>query len=438
MGLFFTMASKPTHWADIQEKAFTRWCNNHLEDRGRCINDFRTDWKDGLNLIALLEIFTFPKTMPRYNKHPRIPIQKTENIQIALDFLKNEGIKLVNIGPSDIEKGSVKLTLGLIWTIIYHYQICKGGDDLDYAKAKNALLEWVRSKIPEYDIQNFKKDWNDGRALCALNNAIANGCCSDHQSLDSSKGIENCARGIHLGEENFGIKPVLAPNEMNNPRVDEKAMITYISEYRDAVPQEEVHPSRLCRAYGQGLIEGTSGKVAPFTIEIPPDCDLPLEVKVIGPANSSLPPTLTKTGNGTYECSYNPDVAGDYEIHVTLGGQHIPGSIFKVTVLAEISLGGEGKIIVFFSTTSSSAKGRRDVFDLQALLERKEVHKRPDFEPWIPVDILEREDREAVFEKAGTRNLPIVYVDDKYIGDYDTIYNLEEQGKLNDLLNYRK
>jgi len=438
MGVLFAM-SQPTHWADIQEKAFTRWCNNHLEDRGRKINDFRTDWRDGLNLIHLLEIITHPKTMPRYNKHPRIPIQKTENLNIALDFLKNEGIKLVNIGAGDIEKGSVKLSLGLIWTIIYHYQICKGGQDLDFAKAKNSLLEWVRSKIPEYDIQGFKKDWNDGRALCALNNAIKNGCCTDHQGLDSSKGIDNCARGIRLGEENFGIKPILSPDEMNNARVDEKAMITYISQYRDAVPQErEIHPSQLSRAYGQGLIEGTMNDVAPFTVEIPDGCELPLVVKVVGPANKSFPPTITKNADGSYSCSYNPDTPGDYEVHVTLGGEHIPGSVFKVTVLEEISLGGEGKIIVFFSTTSSSAKGRRDVFDLQTLLEKKEVHKRPDFEPWIPVDILEREDREAVFAKAGTRNLPIVYVDDKYIGDYDTILQLEEAGKLNNLLNYRR
>lgn len=50
------------------------------------------------------------------------------------------------------------------------------------------------------------------------------------------------------------------------------------------------------------------------------------------------------------------------------------------------------------------------------------------------MDILTKEDREAVFEKAGTRVLPIVYVDDKYIGDNDTIQMLEEQGKLNGIL----
>jgi len=93
---------------------------------------------------------------------------------------------------------------------------------------------------------------------------------------------------------------------------------------------------------------------------------------------------------------------------------------------------------VFYSTTSSSEKGRKDVMDLQRLLEQKKIHLRPDFEPWLPVDILERDDREAVFKKAGTRALPIVFIDDKYVGDYDTVRDLEETGKLNPLLNFSR
>lgn len=35
-------------------------------------------------------------------------------------------IKLVNIRPDDIVDGNPKLTLGLIWTIILHYQVRMG------------------------------------------------------------------------------------------------------------------------------------------------------------------------------------------------------------------------------------------------------------------------------------------------------------------------
>ena len=37
---------------------------------------------------------------------------------------------------------------------------------------------------------------------------------------------------------------------------------------------------------------------------------------------------------------------------------------------------------------------------------------------------------------AGTRNLPIVYIDDKVVGDTDRCVALEKSGELDKLLNY--
>lgn len=47
-----------------------------------------------------------------------------QNAQMALDFLRYKKIKLVNIRAEDIVDGNPKLTLGLIWTIILHFQVC--------------------------------------------------------------------------------------------------------------------------------------------------------------------------------------------------------------------------------------------------------------------------------------------------------------------------
>lgn len=46
-----------------------------------------------------------------------------QNVQLALDFLRYKKIKLVNIRAEDIVDGNPKLTLGLIWTIILHFQV---------------------------------------------------------------------------------------------------------------------------------------------------------------------------------------------------------------------------------------------------------------------------------------------------------------------------
>lgn len=86
-------------WKRIQQKTFTRWCNQSLKTRGMEISELETDFSDGLKLIALLEVLS-KKKLGRYNKRPRIPAQKLENVALSLKFIKTEGMKLVNIGTS--------------------------------------------------------------------------------------------------------------------------------------------------------------------------------------------------------------------------------------------------------------------------------------------------------------------------------------------------
>jgi len=330
--------------------------------------------------------------------------------------------------------------LGLIWTLILRYQVNRAGDG-----GKDELLRWVQSKIPSYNITGFKKDWNDGRAVNALTDALAPGSASDHASLNPANAKDNCDKGMNAAYNNLGIPKILAPEAMANPRVDEQSVVTYISYFRNAELEgrgkqnEAARLAALCRAHGPGLVEAVAAEETGFVVETP-NATGELQILVEGPQNNARVIVNKRTnsnGTATYDVKYTPDRPGEWKVHVTFGGVHIPGSIFHVRILEAVSLGGEGKIRVFYSTTSSSEKGRKDVIDLQRLLEAKKIHLRPDFEPWIPVDVMERDDREAVFKKAGTRALPIVFIDDKYTGDCDTVSNLEEVGKLNDLLNYR-
>jgi len=49
------------------------------------------------------------------------------------------------------------------------------------SSAKDELLKWVQSKIPEYHITNFNKNWNDGKAL----NALTSKFCVQAMTYDS-------------------------------------------------------------------------------------------------------------------------------------------------------------------------------------------------------------------------------------------------------------
>lgn len=84
-------------WKRIQQNTFTRWANEHLKSINLNINSLESDLSDGLRLIALIEILA-QKQMPKYNKRPTFRSQKLENVSVALKFLENEGIRIVNIG----------------------------------------------------------------------------------------------------------------------------------------------------------------------------------------------------------------------------------------------------------------------------------------------------------------------------------------------------
>ncbi|KAJ8710027.1 hypothetical protein PYW07_009393 [Mythimna separata] len=103
----------------IQKKTFTKWVNKHLKKVNRHVNDLFEDLRDGLNLISLLEVLS-GEHLPR--ERGRMRFHMLQNVQMALDFLRYKKIKLVNIRAEDIVDGNPKLTLGLIWTIILHFQ----------------------------------------------------------------------------------------------------------------------------------------------------------------------------------------------------------------------------------------------------------------------------------------------------------------------------
>lgn len=189
--------------------------------------------------------------MCRYVKQPRMDIQRYNNTQIAFDFMAKVGVKLVNIGNEDITNGNPKLVRGLIWTLMENYQFGK-----PYAEAKNELLAWIQEKIPEYHITRFGQQWNDGKALCALVNAISPGTYPDHAEMDSSQQLANVNKGMDMALEHYAIPRIIDAEDITNPHVPEPLLVTYLSYFPNAVPVYVNNAARV-RAFGPGL------KVAP-------------------------------------------------------------------------------------------------------------------------------------------------------------------------------
>lgn len=104
------------------------------------IRDLTQDLSDGVNLIKLVEILQGRRYYGKVYDQDPTEIQKLMNVQMALDALREDGVKTVNIGSHDIVDGNEKLILGLIWCLVQRYQIaCK-----TKIPPKKLVMAWIQ------------------------------------------------------------------------------------------------------------------------------------------------------------------------------------------------------------------------------------------------------------------------------------------------------
>src|SRR3989338_5631090 len=104
-------------WDQLQTEQFSEWVNSVLAPRLLLVENFATDFSNGLFLIAMIEILS-GKTVPTYSRNPRILAQKIDNVQNAIQHMHSFlGIKVIGCNPQDIVNGNIKQILGLIFLL---------------------------------------------------------------------------------------------------------------------------------------------------------------------------------------------------------------------------------------------------------------------------------------------------------------------------------
>uniref|UniRef100_A0A8C2G9V4 Dystonin n=1 Tax=Cyprinus carpio TaxID=7962 RepID=A0A8C2G9V4_CYPCA len=260
----------------VQKKTFTKWVNQHLLKVRKHVNDLYEDLRDGHNLISLLEVLSGDKlprerdflktlrlvsvadacTVERHgrdhdddddddeDKGPRekgrMRFHRLQNVQIALDYLKRRQVKLVNIRNDDITDGNPKLTLGLIWTIILHFQISEihvTGESEDMT-AKERLLLWSQQMTEGYvgvRCDNFTTSWRDGRLFSAIIHKYRPDLV-DMSRVSTQSSRSNLEQAFGVAEQ-LGVARLLDPEDVDVSSPDEKSVITYVSTLYDVFPK---------------------------------------------------------------------------------------------------------------------------------------------------------------------------------------------------------
>ncbi|KAK7745619.1 alpha-actinin [Diatrype stigma] len=190
-------------------------------------------------LIHLLECLS-NESLGRYAARPKLRVQKFENANTALDFVKSRGIQMTNIGAEDVVDGNRKIILGLIWTLILRFTISDINEE--GMTAKEGLLLWCQRKTAcyeEVEVRDFSTSWNDGLAFCALLD-IHRPDLIDYDALDKSDHRGNMQLAFDIASKEIGIPDLLDVEDVCDvAKPDERSLMTYIAYWFHAFSQME-------------------------------------------------------------------------------------------------------------------------------------------------------------------------------------------------------
>nr|XP_014279625.1 utrophin-like [Halyomorpha halys] len=186
-----------------------RDCNQH-----NAINDLVTDLQDGTNLLSLLEILT-----------------------------GKEYVKLVNISSNDIVDGNPKLILGLVWSIILHWQVHWSLKELmtdaEQTNLEKTLLMWCKQNTqifvtnatlnssPTNQINNFTTSWSDGLAFNALIHNFRPELF-DYANVARRQPNARLNHAFKIAQEFLNIERLLDVEDVNTSVPDKKSIMMYV------------------------------------------------------------------------------------------------------------------------------------------------------------------------------------------------------------------
>ncbi|NXB71148.1 UTRO protein, partial [Donacobius atricapilla] len=205
------------------------------------VKDMFTDLKDGRKLLDLLEGLT-GKPLPKERGSTRV--HALNNVNRVLQVLHQNNVELVNIGGTDIVDGNHKLTLGLLWSIILHWQVKDVMknimSDLQQTNSEKILLSWVRQSTRPYsqvNVLNFTTSWADGLAF----NAVIHRHKPELFSWDKvtkMSVIERLENAFNIAKNHLGIEKLLDPEDVAVQLPDKKSIIMYLTSLFEVLPKQ--------------------------------------------------------------------------------------------------------------------------------------------------------------------------------------------------------
>lgn len=135
----------------------------------------------------------------------------------VLNSIDKSDVSFINsFSELEIVDGNLKMTLGMIWTIILRFAI--QDISVEEMTAKEGLLLWCQRKTAPYknvNVQNFHLSFKDGLAFCALIHRHRPDLI-DYNKLSKDNPLENLNTAFDVAEKYLDIPRMLDPDgELN-------------------------------------------------------------------------------------------------------------------------------------------------------------------------------------------------------------------------------
>ncbi|KAK7089925.1 filamin-A-like isoform X2 [Littorina saxatilis] len=300
------------------KRLMLQWFQGALE--GVWLNNFTTDWSDGIALNALVN-YCKPGTVPDWKQMD--PRNRVENCRRAMQLAKEH----LNVPRVISAEDFASKELDELSAMTYlSYFIRK--DSPGYY----ATLNWVCRQLRTTNISNLTTDWNDGYYLCSIVHSLG-GKIPGWPNLDRSDKQGNCQKGLD-GAKSLGVTSALTATELMDPHVDHLAIMAILSSLMKVTPPTEGSEKLTLNCTLDDVKQGTESRFFVTSSDNKTDRSK-LEVKVQGPEEET-PCSVVWTQNMA-DCKFIPSTVGQYSIHVTYDGEDVVGSPVTFTVTRDVS-----------------------------------------------------------------------------------------------------
>jgi hypothetical protein len=235
-------------WELRQQSTFLAWVNAKLQKFSPAAKQVSTlaDLADGVALCQLLEVLLAPQKLPRWNHQPRMDAQRLDNLTVFFSALESSGLYVLT-KPRNVLEGNIPMVLGLLWLLIYEYDISRtvkvaaaaaktsNNNSRGWSRTdpRDALLDWLNSRIERSGVKARSFDggsFQDGNVLLALTHSFAVDSF-DLSSMIRMNSPEKICLALSTAQARFGIAALLDERALLNGECDEKSLMTYVIQF---------------------------------------------------------------------------------------------------------------------------------------------------------------------------------------------------------------